>query len=183
MSAPVTTHGFATVEQARERLRSLGAAPRLLQHTVLVGEAANALLDALAAAGVPCDPHFVRLGALFHDAGKIAHPAELAASGHAHEPAGEALLLEAGVEPALAHCCVSHASWADGASFEERLVALADCLWKGKRVDALEKLVVEGAAARSGQDFWTLFVPLDGAFEAIAADGPARLYRVLDAPP
>jgi len=167
-----------TVTTARELIVRLGAPPRLVQHAVLVGEAAELVLEALSARRIPVDADFVRLGVVFHDAGKILHADELERPGHEHEPAGERLLLDAGVEPRVAHCCVSHARWdEDEVSFEERLVALADKLWKGKREPDLEKRVVEEAAARAGRAFWDLFTDLDERFEAIAATGDERLAR------
>jgi hypothetical protein len=118
---------------------------------------------------------------VFHDAGKIQHAAELAGPGSEHEPAGQALLLSASVDAAVARCCMSHARWADmETSFEELVVALADTLWKGKRNEVLEKRVVEGAAARVGRPFWDLFVPLDTQFEDIAGGGPGRLARSVE---
>jgi hypothetical protein len=125
----MSTYGLDSVREARELLSKLGAPKRLLQHGVLVGEAADLLLESMQRMGVPVDAHFVRLGAVLHDAGKILHADELAQPGHAHEPAGEQVLLREGVAPSMARCCVSHALWADtNVSFEELLVALADKL-------------------------------------------------------
>jgi hypothetical protein len=170
--------GLDSVRAARELLSRLGAPNRLLQHGVLVGEAADLLLESLQRLGVTVDAHFVRLGAVLHDAGKILYADELAQPGHAHEPAGEQLLLREGVEPSVARCCVSHARWADeNVSFEELVVALADKLWKGKRQPALEKKVIEVAAAKLGREFWDVFVELDTCFEGIASEGTERLAR------
>jgi hypothetical protein len=163
---------------AEALLRRLGAPPRLLTHARLVGEAADAILTHLRMLGVPVDAAFVRLGVLFHDAGKILHPAELDGPGSRHEPDGEQLLLQHGVEAGIARCCRSHARWAEmEVSFEELLVALADKLWKGVRNPELERRVVEGAAERIGKAFWEVFEDLDTAFEEIAADGAERLER------
>jgi hypothetical protein len=176
------TYGFRSVDEARSILAKLGAPPRLVRHTVLVGEAADPVLDAMTKLGAPVNAHFVRLGVVFHDAGKIEHASELAGPGREHEPAGEALLLSADVDAAVARCCVSHARWADmEVSFEELVVALADTLWKGKRNEVLEKRVVEGAAAPMGRPFWDLFLPLDTCFEDIATEGPGRLARSVEA--
>ena len=175
------TYGFRSVDEARTMLAKLGAPPRLVRHVVLVGEAAELLVDAMTKLGVPLDAHFVRLGVAFHDAGKIQHLSELAGPGREHEPSGQALLLSAGIDAAVARCCMSHARWADmETSFEELLVALADTLWKGKRNAVLEKRVVEGAAARVGRPFWDLFVPLDTQFEEIAGGGSGRLARSVE---
>jgi hypothetical protein len=174
----MSTHGLDSALAARELLTRLGAPRRLLQHGILVGEAADLLLESLQRMGVSVDAHFVRLGAVLHDAGKLLHADELVRPGHSHEAAGEQILLREGVAPSLARCCVSHARWADdGVSFEERLVALADKLWKGKREPALEQKVVEAAAEKLGRGFWDTFVALDTCFEDIASGGTGRLAR------
>jgi hypothetical protein len=167
-----------SVREAYDLLARLGAPPRLLAHARLVAEAAELLVAELQRRHVPIDAEFVGVAAVLHDAGKILHPEELQDSGSQHEAAGARLLLGAGVAPALARCCLSHAQWEGMAcSLEELLVALADHLWKGKRNAELERRVIEGIAGRTGQAFWALFVELDGCFEAIAADGTGRLLR------
>lgn len=167
-----------TPSRAHALLVDLGAPPRLVRHVELVSEAAELLLAGLGRLAVPLDEGLVRAGVVLHDVGKTLHPAELDAPGSAHEPAGESLLLERGVAPALARICVSHARWdADGTSLEELVVALADKLWKGVRVSALEELVIDGAAARVGKQRWDVFVALDGLFEDVAAEGGERLER------
>jgi hypothetical protein len=165
-------------DDAWKLLRKLGATERLLRHLQLVGEAADILIEECTALGVRFDPTLVELGAAVHDAGKILFPQELDGPGSRHEPAGKALLLENSVQSEVAHCCVSHAAWQDpSASFEERLIALADKLWKGKREEALELLVIDEVALRIGVDRWDAFGRLDTKFEEIAAGGTERLQR------
>jgi hypothetical protein len=165
-------------QDAHRLLKKLGASERLLTHLLLVGEAASELTEQLDRAGIKFNANLVELGVAVHDAGKIKFPAELDGPGSNHEPAGEQLMLANGVQPEVAHCCVSHAAWqASDVSFEERLVALSDKLWKGKREESLELLVIDEAAARLGKSRWDLFPELDSAFEAIAAEGPSRLER------
>ena len=95
-----------------------------------------------------------------------------------HEPAGEALLLAHGVQPDVARCCVTHAKWNGvDVSFEERSIALADKLWKGKREESLELAVIDDVAARLQLGRWDVFTRLDEVFEQIASEGPARLER------
>lgn len=179
----MTNYGFASVDEAHATLAQLGAPAHLIRHTVLVGEAAELLLEAMRDVDAELDAHLVRLGVVFHDAGKIRHPRELAEPGNAHEPAGQAMLLEAGVDATVARCCLSHARWAAmEVSFEELVVALADHLWKGKRNPALEERVIAAAAIRAARGVWDLFVPLDTWFEKIAADGASRLARSSVAP-
>lgn len=50
-------------------------------------------------------------------------------------------------------------------------------LWKGKRNAALEKQVVEKAAALTTRSFWGRTRFLDSHFEQIAAAGSDRLMR------
>ena len=168
----------ATANAAMELLESLGAPARLLRHVELVSEAASLLLLRLEELHVPVNAELVRAGVVLHDVGKILHPAELDNPGSHHEPEGERLLLQHGVSPELARICRSHAQWAElSVSLEELLVALSDKLWKGVRKAALEELVIDRVAARLGTDRWTVFVELDTLFEAIAAEGAARLER------
>lgn len=159
-------------------LKELGANDRLVLHVQLVGEAADRLIQAYTGLGLKFDAQRIELGVSIHDAGKILHPGELDGPGSMHEPAGEKLLLANGVQPAVAKCCVSHAAWQEpGVSFEERSVALADKLWKGKREEVLELLVVDDVAAQLGVDRWDVFTELDSVFEEIAAGGTERLER------
>lgn len=159
-------------------LRRLGAPERLLVHVQLVAEAADQLVQAYGALGIDFDSRLIELGVALHDAGKIQHPEELDDPGARHEPAGQALLLAHGVQVDVARCCVSHAAWQDEAvSFEERSVALADKLWKGKREEALELLVIDEVALRLRVDRWDIFTRLDSVFEGIAAGGVDRLRR------
>lgn len=163
---------------AVQLLTALGAPARLLRHAELVGEACDALLALLAEHGVALDAGFVRAGVVLHDAGKCAHPAELAAPGSLHEDEGERMLLARGVDPSLARVCRSHARWATmECSLEELVVALSDKLWKGVRVAALEEAVIDAAASRAGRDRWALFVALSEGFDRVAAEGDARLAR------
>jgi HD domain len=167
-----------TVLDAEGLLERLGAPLRLLRHVRLVGEAGEQILSELERRRVPLDPSLVRLGIVFHDAGKILHQEELDGPGDLHEPDGERLLLEHGVEARVARCCMSHARWQSmECSLEELLVALADKLWKGVRNAELERAVIERVAAVLGKDVWDLFVDLDSCFEEIAATGSERLER------
>lgn len=167
-----------SLPEAEALLRRLGAPARLLTHLRLVGEAGDALVGYLQRMGVPFDAQFVRLGVAIHDAGKVLHPGELDGPGSLHEVDGGPLLIEHGLDPTVARCCLSHARWREmDCSLEELLVALADKLWKGVRGEELERRVIELVARRMGKDFWGLFVELDTCFEEIAAGGAERLER------
>ena len=159
-------------------LSSLGAPERLIVHVRLVGEAADLLIAQYREMGLDFDAEHIELGAAVHDAGKLLFPNELDGPGSQHEPAGEKLMLANGVQPHIARCCVSHAAWrASDLSFEERSVALADKLWKGKREEELELGVVDSIAEKLAVDRWDVFTRLDLAFEEIGAGAPDRLAR------
>ena len=165
-------------EEAYDLLRALGATPHLLRHLQLVGEAGDELILGLQELDVEIDVGFVRLGIAIHDAGKIVHPEELRGPGSEHEPTGEALLLQHGVQPEIARCCLSHARYETmDVRLEELLVALADKLWKGKRVEHLEARVVDAVSERLNCDRWDIFNRLDDCFESIANSGDDRLAR------
>lgn len=163
-------------ERARELLVQWGAPPHLLRHAELVGGVAKTLAEALNVQGAMLQVDWIEAAAILHDAGKIMHPEELHSEGHAHELAGQALLREHGVAEDMARVCVSHARWEPySCSLHERVVALADNLWKGKRLEALEDLVSQQLADELDQTFWEVSVALNETFEEIASQGSARL--------
>lgn len=167
-----------TAQDGIALLRSLGASRWLLRHHELVVEAAVLICDALEEWGLTFDRDTVLLGASVHDAGKIVHPEEMSASGHRHEVAGRDLLANSAVPAEIARFCVTHAAW-EGAdcTIEDELVALADKLWKGKRDEALERLLVTRIAALTKQEPWNVFSRFDSICDAVAAGGPERLSR------
>lgn len=169
---------FDSIEDAYQTLQDLDAPPRLIQHVKLVSEAGEILISQFQQLNLAFDPEWIRLGIVFHDTGKILYPLELTDRGNQHEAAGEQLLLDRGIDPKIARCCRSHGQWDRiECSFEELVVALADCLWKGKRNVELEHLTIYKAAQILKQDYWDVFVKLDDRFEKIAQGGDLRLSR------
>jgi hypothetical protein len=169
---------FVTVDDAYVFLQELGASPPLIIHIKLVAEASELLIAKLRSLDVGFDINFVRLGVAFHDAGKILHPEELQVKGINHEAAGEQLLIANCIDAKLARCCRSHGQWQTmECTLEELLVALADTLWKGKRSQDLENLVVKWLLKQCSRDYWDLFMEMDACFEQIAEDGYSRLLR------
>jgi hypothetical protein len=72
----------------------------------------------------------------------------------------------------LARFARTYGSWdAVDATFEDLLVTLADKVWKGKRLPALEQRVAE----RLGGPPWETFLALDDELERIASGADARL--------
>jgi putative nucleotidyltransferase with HDIG domain len=172
--------GSLRVEEALVLLESSGAPGHLVRHARLVLEVADALCGVLLpfAPGLLVDE--IRVGAVLHDIGKILHPEELHQKGRLHEEAGRELSLSLGVPPVFAEHCVAHGTWKDpGRTLEQLVVALADKLWKGKRVEVLEARVIEMLSGDGEGLDWSLLVELDGAFEAIASAGSKRLERSL----
>lgn len=169
---------FVSVDDAYIFLQELGASAKLIIHLQLVAEASELLITKLRSLDVGFDISFVRLGVAFHDTGKILHPQELQIKGINHEAAGEQLLLANGIDSQLARCCRSHGQWQTmECTLEELLVALADTLWKGKRSQDLENLVMQQLLKQCGRDYWDLFMEMDACFEKIAEDGYSRLRR------
>lgn len=165
-------------DEAYILLKKLKAPEHLFVHVKMVGEALEEIIDFLSRYRLPIDYNFARLGVVFHDAGKIVHPLEFTESGNKHESEDNKLLLENGVTPELAQCCISHAQY-DGneCSIEELLVALSDSIWKGTRVEKLELRIVDKIAALMGKERWDIFMELDDCFESVASSGGKRLER------
>jgi len=167
---------LASVESALALLVELGAPSHLVRHHQLVAEAGAELCDGLVAAGIDgFDRVEVLVGAALHDAGKTLHPHEMHGGSSEHERAGHRLLLECGVPERIARHAWTHAAWGDQEELEPVLVALADKLWKGKRVAALEEHAVRLLAG--GRDFWRVWGEVDPVFETVAAAGDERLMR------
>jgi hypothetical protein len=161
-------------------LGELGAPRQLVLHHELVVEAAREILEGLGSFACCFDVSLVLIGAALHDAGKILHPGEIDGPGDRHELAGRDLLVDRGLAD-LARFCVTHAKWNEAeVTIEDLLVALADKLWKGKRVAELEQRVIERIAEASGLPFWDAFVAADNAFERVAGRGDERLTRSAD---
>ena len=169
---------FQSLDDAYDFLKKLGASSKLLLHVELVGEAAEILMEKLSYLNVPIDSDLVRYGIIFHDAGKIIHSNEISEKGNFHEAEGEKLLLKNGIDKKLARICQSHGKWETlECSFEEYLVALSDKLWKGKRENFLEEIVIDKIVGLTNQDRWKIFLEMDSCFEKIALDGDSRLLK------
>ncbi|MFC4068477.1 hypothetical protein [Actinoplanes subglobosus] len=86
------------------------------------------------------------------------------------------LLLARGVPERLARFAGTHGSWAaDGVTVEDLLVSVADKVWKAKRVEDLERLLVGRIAVASGLALWEAFVSLDDCLAGLAAGADERL--------
>ena len=156
----------------------MGAPARLGAHLRLVYDVACDLTGWLAAAfpAVVFDREAVLFGAATHDIGKVRHPEELSRPGSRHEAAGEALLRERGVAARLARFAGTHGSWtAERVGVDDLLVSVADKVWKARRAEDLESLLVQRIAGVSGAPGWEVFVALDDFLQGVADGADERL--------
>ncbi|GIE28207.1 phosphohydrolase [Actinoplanes italicus] len=159
-------------------LVAVGAPARLGAHLRLVHDVACDLSSWLASAhpGVVFDAEAVVFGAATHDVGKVVFPRELSVPGSRHEAAGRQLLLGRGFPDRLARFAGTHGSWqAAGVGVEDLLVSVADKVWKGARVEDLERLLVDRIAGADGIEVWAAFVSLDDCLQRLAEAADGRL--------
>jgi HD superfamily phosphodiesterase len=157
--------------EATELLTAETVPPRLAAHLRVVHDVACQLVEWLP---VRVDAEAVLFGAATHDFGKVLHVEELSGPGHEHEEAGYRLLTSAGVEERLARFARTHASWATTpVDLEDLLVSVADKVWKAKRVQDLEEMVV--ARLAGDRPTWEVFMELDDELTRIAAGADERL--------
>lgn len=168
-------------EKIQRLCTELDAPPRLVAHLILVHDVS---VDLVAGLGqkfpdLDFDHEAVCFGAASHDIGKALerNQNELFAPGRQHEVDGPALLEEQGVEPRLARFARTHGAWSEEElPLEDLLVALADCIWKGQRLEALEKQVIDKIAEQTGVEEWEVFSEIDGLLdEEIGSQGDERL--------
>nr|BFE66262.1 HD domain-containing protein [Dactylosporangium thailandense] len=176
----VTEEGLRPLpEAAAALLRQVGAPPRLGAHLRAVHDVAVEIVDWVGGevdSKLAIDRAAVLFGAATHDIGKVRFPGELSGSGAQHEPAGQQLLVELGVEPRLARFAALHGNWRrDAAALEELLVTLADTVWKGRREAGLEEQVAQVIAGARGEPVWAVFMRLDDELTRIADGADARL--------
>lgn len=165
-------------DQAADLLRQLDAPPRLAAHLRAVHDVAHRLLDWMGEEypELAIDRAAVLFGAATHDIGKIIHTGELSGPGSAHEHAGQRLLLDHRIDPAMARFARTHADWTGpGILIEDLVVSLADKVWKAERVPDLEQMVIDHLATVSRREPWEAFVVLDDFLTHLAEDADRRL--------
>lgn len=155
----------------------LAAPAVLVRHLVLVHHTADVMLDALASnfPDLTVDRQTILLGAAIHDLGKVLHPLELTGPGQQHEIVGPDLLIKHGVPPRLARFARSHGRWQETNDLEDLLVAVADNVWRGRRVEELETKLAAILAAMTGTPQWAALLKLDAVCEEIAEKGDVKL--------
>lgn len=163
---------------AQQLCETLNAPPRLVAHLTLVHDAAVEIVEGLRQRfpTLNFDADMVLFGAATHDLGKVLHANELTGPGNRHETDGPALLERHGISPELARFSRTHGAWSkERLPLEDVLVALADTVWKGQRIEALEAQVVAKTAEKTSVEQWEVFDKLDGMLEEVAARGEERL--------
>jgi hypothetical protein len=163
--------------QIVELLKTTQAPPRLIAHLQLVHHVAMQLthgVDKLWPT-LQYDRQIVLFGAATHDMGKILYPHELTQSGKQHETVGPELLATHSFTNEQARFARTHGQWEITDNFEDSLVALADKIWKGARVEALELKVTQHIARQCQQEMWDIYIKLDDLLTAIAQESDARI--------
>lgn len=160
-------------------LQQVAAPPRLVAHLILVHDVAAILVERVTAAfpEVTFVEEEVLFGASIHDFGKVVERSELTAVGSQHEQRGVELLRSMGVSSERARFAYSHGNWdkVPNVNLEDLLVALADKLWKGKRVDGLEAKIVGLLSAVSKKPEWSCYAELDEIAQELMKDADTRL--------
>ena len=154
------------IANAREDLEVPTA---LRKHLDIVERCAGVILEGLAKRfpELSFDREAVFFGAATHDLGKALHLDELSKPGKKHEAAGYRWLRARGFPDRLARFARTHgAPIDDRLSLEDLLVMLADKLWKGRRVEALESSLIARIAVAEGVERWEVFQALDAIADA-----------------
>lgn len=162
----------------RHLFDTLDPPQRLAAHLTMVHDAAVEMVQGLRQQfpTLIFDEDAVLFGAASHDLGKTLHPSELTGPGTQHERDGGRLLEEYGIPPRLARFARTHGAWSrETLPLEDLLVALADCVWKGQRLDALESLVVSQISKETRVEPWLVFDKVDGILHDIANSCILRL--------
>jgi HD domain len=171
-------------KEALELLIKLKAPFRLVQHHLVVLEAANILVKEIKIVfpKLVCDYQLVLIGTALHDAGKILYPKEISVLGKKHEIEGEKFLIEKGVKPEIARFCRTHAQWDKcyDCKLKDLLVALADNLWKGKRFELLEEKIVSNITDNTNSNYWQNYLTLNNIYELITDKSETFLLKSLD---
>jgi putative nucleotidyltransferase with HDIG domain len=167
-------------DRVGQLVQRLAAPPRLAAHLRIVHDVAWQLTDRLTRdfPALRFDREAVLFGAASHDIGKVVYPQELSGPGHAHETAGYELLRRHGVDERLARFARTHAAWtAPEVTAEDLLVSVADKIWKGRRVEDLERLVADRLVPDrdAGVDRWQVLIDVDDFLEDLATDADQRL--------
>ena len=150
-----------------------------MAHHKIVAKIASQIADFLSDKKLKINKTQIIAMAVIHDIGKIQIPRELSESGSLHEKTGFEFAKKLGISEDLADICVLHANNEyESLDLEVLSVILADKLWKGQRIDKLEKQMIQKVAILAQSDYWEIFAEFDSFFEEIADKGYERILSM-----
>ncbi|MGB1242149.1 MAG: HD domain-containing protein [Chitinophagales bacterium] len=159
-------------------LKTHNAPLSLQKHLLIVHSTAKNLLQKIKENWqyLILDEEAILFGAASHDIGKTIEIKELHENGKKHEEVGYELLKANEIPHRLARFAKTHGNWQiDFLELEDLLVALADKIWKGKRVGELEEKICQKLAAALEMNYWDVFMDLDSILMKIALGADERL--------
>jgi len=165
-------------EEITELLEILNSPVRLKRHLSIVHTTAFEILKQLKIEWpiLKLNQELILFGAATHDIGKTEITDELFESGKKHELTGKTILLNHGFTKEQSRFAITHGNWQDESlRIEDLLVALSDKIWKGNRVDDLEKLVGQKLSSMLNCDYWEVYGKLDSILSQIALGADEKL--------
>ena len=165
-------------KELTELLEILNAPERLKRHLSIVHATAFEILEQLKVEWptLEMNQELILFGAATHDIGKTEITDELFKSGKRHELAGMTILLNHGFTKEQSRFALTHGTWQDeNLKIEDLLVALSDKIWKGSRIDDLEKLVGQKLSYFLNCDYWDVYGKLDSILSQIALGADEKL--------
>jgi hypothetical protein len=151
---------------------------RLKRHLSIVHTTASEILFQLKVEwpNLKINQELILFGAATHDIGKTEITEELFESGKRHEMTGMTILLDHGFTKEQSRFTLTHGNWQEESlKMEDLLVALSDKIWKGNRVDDLEKLVGQRLSSMLHCDYWEVYGKLDSILSRIALGADEKL--------
>ena len=161
-----------------ELLEILKSPERLKRHLSIVHTTAFEIVTQLKLEWpiLKLNQELILFGAATHDIGKSEITDELFESGKRHELTGMTILLNHGFTNEQSRFALTHGNWQDESlKIEDLLVALSDKIWKGSRVDDLEKLVGQKLSSMLNCDYWDVYGKLDSILSQIALGADEKL--------
>ena len=122
------------------------------------------------------DNKLVQFGAVTHDIGKVLSQAEIYHSGNKHEFNGRDLLISYGYDEVSSRFTITHGNWQkENIELEDLIVALADKIWKGKRVSELEEMICSKISNQLKIDYWEIYLNLNSILDKLCLSAQSRL--------
>lgn len=164
--------------EIKKILENYNSPERLSRHLRIVSHTTSRLLAELSKewSQLKFDKGLVQFGAMTHDIGKVILQEEIYAPGKEHEQAGKDLLIQHGYSEEQSRFAYTHGNWKnETVRFEDLLVALADKIWKGKRVAELEEKVCALISNQLELDYWEVYQTLEPILDEIGLAAQERL--------